>query len=49
MFSPGIIGGLTDPLSGHPGYLDIHLFDKGFKQYFGNQVSFLDTLTAIEV
>ena len=49
MFSPGIIGGLIDALSGHPGYLVIHLFDKGFKQYFGNQVSFLDTLTAIEV
>ena len=27
----------------------IHLFDKGFKQYFGNNLSFLDALTAIEV
>ena len=26
----------------------VHLFDKGFKQYFGNQQSFLDSLTVLE-
>ena len=26
----------------------VQLFDKGFKQYFGNQQSFLDSLTALE-
>ena len=45
----GIAGGLTEALSGLPGFFVIHLFDKGFKQYFGNLASFLDALTAIEV
>jgi hypothetical protein len=45
----GIVGGLTEALSGLPGFFVIHLFDKGFKQYFGNLLSFLDALTALEV
>ena len=36
-------------MSGHPGFFVVHLFDKGFKQYFGNNLSFLDALTALEV
>ena len=47
-FSSGIIGGFTDALCGLPGYFVIHLVDKGFKQYFGNQRSFLDELTTLE-
>ena len=45
----GIVGGLTEALSGLPGFFLIHLLDKGFKQYFGIHQSFLDALTALEV
>ena len=43
------MGGFTEALGGLPGFLLINLFDKGFKQYFGNNQSFLDILTAMEV
>ena len=39
---------MRDALSGLPGFFVIHLFDKGFKQYLGNNPSFLDALTALE-
>ena len=39
---------MTEALSGLPGFYVIHLFDKGFKKYFGNQPSFLDASTTLE-
>ena len=45
----GINGGLTAALSGLDGYFLIHIYDKGFKRYLGNNnVSFMDLLTNIE-
>ena len=49
LFLSGIAGGFLEVLEGHPGYLVIHLFDKGFKRYIGpNNVSFFHMLSTSE-